>query len=217
MNILSNMLASVNMVFTLLLAPLVNFLVALALLLIGWIVAKFLQWLVAYVLKAVRLDKGCQSIGLTPLLTKGEIKKSPSDLLGDLVYWVAILVTVIATANYLGLRIATKMLMAVLAYLPSVLSAAIVLGAAMFLGSLIYGLVLLVANNVGLSGTKPLARIAYYAVVFFGFIVALQQLGVFQLKLDYIIWPVGLAAAIAFGLGSKDMAGDFITNLFKQR
>jgi small-conductance mechanosensitive channel len=219
--VIQEMLNSVNSVLNLLLPLLLNVTYALALLLIGWIIAKVLQWVVAYVLKTLQLDKGCQTIGLTPLLTKGEIKKAPSDLLGDLIYWLTIIVAVVATADFLGLRGATKLFKGLLGYLPSVISAAVVLGAAMLLAAIISGLVLLIANNIGLSYSKTLARVINYALIIFGFVVAIGILGIsaklIVASFSVVVGAVGLAVAIAFGLGCKDIAGDFITNLFKQR
>lgn len=215
------MLESVIVVCNIIIPPLLNLLYALVLILIGWIIAKLLQWLVAYVLKTLQLDKGAQAIGLTPILTKGEIKKPLSDLLGDLIYWVTIVIALLATVDFLGLGSALKLFNGVLSYITGVLSAAIALGAAMFLATLISSLVLLVANNIGLAYSKTLSKVIYYAMIVFGVVVALGLLGVeaglIVASFSVVVGGIFLAAAIAFGLGCKDIAGDFITNLFKQK
>jgi hypothetical protein len=61
---------------------LINLLIALVLFLIALLVAKGLQLITVTILKATSLDKGLAAIGFTPFLTKGEIKKSPTELLG---------------------------------------------------------------------------------------------------------------------------------------
>lgn len=218
---LQPMIDSITKIWSIISAPLLNLVYGLVLLLVGLVVAKVLQWLVVYVLKAIQLDKGAQKIKLTPILQKGDLKKAPSDLLGSLVYWVVILVTVFSVPAILGLRGAEKLLIEVLKYIPGVLVAALVLGVAMFLAALIAGVVLVIANNAGLSNAKPLARIIQYAVIIFGFVAALGHLGIsskdIMTSFSVIIGAVGLAFAIAFGLGCKDIAADFLTNLFKNK
>jgi small-conductance mechanosensitive channel len=83
----------------------------------------------------------------------------------------------------------------------------------------IAGLVVVIANNVGLSNSRTLAKIAQYGVNIFGFLKALEILGIsaaiIVASFSVIVGAVGLAFAIAFGLGCKDIAADFVTGLFK--
>jgi hypothetical protein len=89
----------------------------------------------------------------------------------------------------------------------------------MFLANLIAGVVKLVCLNIGLEGGKSLARAVYYLAVIFSLLAALALLGLrpsaIVAKLDIIVGAPALAAAIAFGLGCKDMAADFLHNIFK--
>lgn len=197
-----------------------NIVLVLALLLVGWLVAKGLQWVVVYILKAAKIDNVSQKIGLTPLLSKGEIKKAPSDLLGDLVYWITILITVIGVASAIGLGSAEMILDTILSYIPPVFAAALVLGVGMFIAVVLSSIVLIIAANAGLSNSKTLARIVQYAVIIFAFITALGYLYIDIGRLvvgsiGVVLGAVALAIGIAFGLGCKDIAGDFVSNLFK--
>jgi hypothetical protein len=200
---------------------LVNLLISLALLLVSLLIAKGLQLLVVYILKAVLLDKGLAAIGFTPFLTKGEIKKSPTDLLGDLVYWLTIFVSVTSIAMAYGPANAKELLNMLLDYSVAVIAAVFIMGLSIFISVVIAGLVVVIANNVGLSNSKTLARIAQYSINVFGFLKAIEILGISSAiivaSFSVIVGAVGLAFAIAFGLGCKDIAADFITNLFKTR
>ena len=192
----------------------------LILLLVGWLIAKGLQWVVVYVLKAIKLDLGSQKIGFTPLLTKGEIKRAPSDLLGDFVYWIVILITLISIASAIGLGSAEMILDTILSYVPPVFSAALMLGVGMFIAVVLSSLVLIIAANIGLANSKVLAKIVQYAVIIFAFIVSLGYFGIDIGKLimgqgGVLLGAIALAFGIAFGLGCKDVASDFVTNLFK--
>jgi len=212
------LLASLSDALVKIWSPILNLLLALFILLIGFLVARALGLLITNLLKIVRLDEGLKNIGFHNLLEKGEVKKTPAELVGDLIYWAFIFITVIGLAYYFGLPIDLA-LTHVFSYLGLVFLAAIVLGMGLFLASLLAGVVKLVALVLGIDGARPLARVIYYLVIIFAFLTALAQLGVkvevIGEKLDVIVGAIGLAAAIAFGLGCKDMAADFLHNLFK--
>ena len=84
---------------------------------------------------------------------------------------------------------------------------------------LISGIVRIVMANFGVEGSKTASRFIYYIVIVFTVLAVLAELGLapdaFTPHIGVIIGAFGLAAAIAFGLGCKDMAADFLTNLFK--
>jgi hypothetical protein len=198
---------------------LLNLIISLFLLLVSLLVAKGLQVAVNTILKAIMLDKGLAATGFNPFLTKGEIKKSPSELIADLVYWLVVFITVTSIVMVFGPTNSKDLLNVILNYSVSVISAVFILALSIFLSSVIAGVVIAIANNVGLSNSKTLAKIAQYSVNIFGFLKALEILGISSAiivaSFSVIVGAVGLAFAIAFGLGCKDIAADFVTSLFK--
>ncbi len=198
--------------------PLASLLAGLVILLVGYVIARAVGFAVTYVLKQAQLDQGAKAVKFNTLLEKGEIKKSLSDLLGDLCYWLIILVTVIGLAKMFGMKIEPVLAKALL-YTGLALLVTLVVGLGLFFASLIANIVKIIALNFGLEGGRSLARFAYYLVVLFVFLAALAQLGLkpgtILGKLDILLGTVGLAAAIAFGLGCKDMAADFLYGIFK--
>ncbi len=198
--------------------PLAALLAGLVLLLAGYVIARAVGFAVTYVLKLAQLDQASKAVKFNTLLEKGEIKKTASDLLGDLCYWLVILVTVIGLAKLFGMKIEPVLAKAFL-YVGLALLVALVLGLGLFFASLIANVVKVVALNFGLEGGRSLARFTYYLVILFIFLAALAQLGLKPAtilgKLDILMGTIGLAAAIAFGLGCKDMAADFLYGIFK--
>lgn len=216
---LQTILGSISEVSQVISPLLTNLLMSLVLILVAILIAKGLQLLVVYVLRSVLLDKGLQAIGFTQMLTKGEIKKSPSDLLGELTYWLTVFILVTAIVLVLGPANAKELLSILLNYSVAVMAAVFTLGLSMFLAVVIAGLVVVIGNNVGLANTKTLAKIAQYGIIIFGFLKALEVFGISSAiivaSFSVIVGAVGLAFAIAFGLGCKDIAADFVTGLFK--
>jgi hypothetical protein len=198
---------------------LLNLIVSLILILVTVLVARGLQMLVVAILKALMLDKGLQALGFNQFLTKGEIKKSPSELIGDLVYWLIVFIAITSIVMVYGPSNSKMLLNTVISYSVSVFAAVFILGLAIFLSYVISSLVILIANNLGLSNVKTLAKIAQYGIVIFGFLKALEVFGIgseiIVASFSVIVGAVGLAFAIAFGLGCKDAAADFLASVFK--
>ena len=195
-----------------------NFFLVIILFLAGLLFSRLLKTVLEIILKAVNLDKGLKSIKFIPLLQKAEIKKPPSELLGDLVYWITIFTVIIGLAGASGMPVG-MVLDQILSYMGIILLAALVLGLGVFFATIISGLVYVIASNIGISGAKTIARLIQYATIIFAFLLALEQLGIGPSLLipsiGVIIGAVGLAAAIAFGLGCKDIMADFVSNLIK--
>jgi hypothetical protein len=214
-------LDSVSMVFLKVLIPLQMLITALVLVLVGWLAAKLLQYLVVLALKAVKLDEVLQAVKFDWILSKGELKKAASELLGEAAYWLVLIISVLGVAGAFGIVFAINTLEGMIKYSMVVFSAAIVLGLAAFLATLLSELVRFIMLNLDLPYAKTIGRIVNYAVLTFGFVIALGQFG-FDLNwitanISVVVGAVGLGAAIAFGLGCKDMAADFLYNLFKGR
>ncbi|MCX5751444.1 MAG: hypothetical protein NT099_07240 [Candidatus Saganbacteria bacterium] len=214
-------LDSISMVSLKVLIPLQMLITALILILIGWLAAKLLQYLVVLVLKAVKFDEVLQSIKFDRILTKGELKKTASELLGEMAYWLVLIISVLGVAGAFGIGFAVNTLDGMIKYTTVVFSAAIVLGLAAFLATLLSELVRFIMLNLDLPYAKTIGRIVSYAVLTFGFMIALGQFGFdlnwITVNISVVVGAVGLGAAIAFGLGCKDLASDFLYNLFKGR
>lgn len=212
------LLASFLLVWFKVLPYLLNLLVAAIVLVSGVIVAKIVQYLVSMFFKILCLDQLLSKLKLTSLLEKVEINRSSSELLGDFSYWIAVFLLILTVANYLGLPIAS-LLDHILSYVGIVFLAALVLGLGVFLSIFISGVVYIIAANVGIPGAKTIAKIMQYATIVFAFLLALEQLGIGPAlivpSIGVIIGAVGLALAIAFGLGCKDIMADFVSNLIR--
>ncbi|MBN2057455.1 MAG: hypothetical protein JW782_01490 [Candidatus Saganbacteria bacterium] len=199
-------------------APLVlQLLVALFLLLVGLLVARGLENISIMLMKVIQLDKASDQIGFDDLLAKGGVKKDASELVGALVYWITVLIAVVAVAGAMGLPVEIAVPM-VFAYMVVVLLAALILALGVFLAGLISGIIRVIMANLGLEGAKLLPRLIYYIIIIFSFLAALAELGFrpnWAPHIGIILGMPALAAAIAFGLGCKDMAADFLNNLIR--
>jgi hypothetical protein len=196
---------------------LANLLLVLIILILGWIIAKVIKALVVKVLGIVKIDMLSDRIELDSLLAKGGIKTSLSELIGVICYWLMLLVTFMVAINAVGLTIAADLLNRVVLYIPNVIAAIFILILGMFVATLLGNIVLTAANNAGLGQSKLLSRVAEIVVVVFAVAIALEQLNIgakiIELIVGIVLGSLGLGAALAFGLGCKDMAGRFVNDV----
>ncbi|MFA5287125.1 MAG: hypothetical protein WC394_02510 [Candidatus Omnitrophota bacterium] len=193
---------------------LVNILLVIIILIIGWVISKVVKSLVTKALRAIKLDELSDRIELETLLEKGGIGYSLSELIGVICYWLAILVTFMVAINAVGLTIAADLLNKIVLYIPNVVAAVFILILGMFVATILKNMVVTAANNTGFGQGKLLGKTAEIVVVAFAIFVGLEQLGIgiqtTQLTISIILGSIGLGLALAFGLGCKDLAGKFM-------
>lgn len=196
---------------------LVNLLLVIVILIIGWIVSKFIKTLVMKVLRAIKLDDISDRIELDQLLAKGGIKYSLSELIGVVCYWLVLLITIVVAVNAIGLTVAADLLNRVVLYVPNIIAAVFILIMGMFIATLLSNIVQTAATNAGLAQGKLLSKIAEIAVTIFTVAIALEQLNIgakiIELTIMILLGSLGLGIALAFGLGCKDIIGKYVSEL----
>ena len=196
---------------------LVNILLVVIILIIGWSISKLVKTLIIKGLKAIKLDELSEKIGLAAMLEKGGIAYSLSDLIGVIFYWLALLVSFMVAINAVGLTVAADLLNKVVLYVPNVIAAIFILILGMFVATLLRNIVITAANNAGMSQGNFLSKVVEIIVVVFTVLISLEQLGI-GVKVTEITWSIilgsiGLGLALAFGLGCREIAGKFMGEL----
>lgn len=196
---------------------LVNLLLVLIILVIGWVVSKLARTVIARGLRAARLDELSDQIGLDAILAKGGISYSLSELVGVIGYWLLLLVTFVVAVNAVGLTVAAELLQRVVLYVPNIIAALFILILGIFVATLLKNIVQTSASNAGISQSNLLSKTVEVIVVIFTIAITLEQLGIgakiIELIIALVLASVGLSIALAFGLGCKDIAGKTISDI----
>ena len=105
-------------------------------------------------------------------------------------------------------------------YIPNVLAAMIVLVIGALFAVFLRKIVETTAKNAGLTHAKQMGMLTHTIIVIFAVIIALEQLkiGITVLSqfITIIIGSIGLALALAFGLGCRDLAGKSMESFLKR-
>lgn len=126
-----------------------NILAAGLLLLVGWFIARIVQRVVSNLLEAVRVDDLSDRVGLTPFLGS----KTLSGVLGSVSYFLVFIPVLISSLNALGLDAitnpASNMLNIILAAVPAIFAAGLVMIFALIVGRVVSRLVTNLLENIG--------------------------------------------------------------------
>lgn len=193
-------------------------LAALGILLAGVAIAKMIEAGTESAMRRIGLDRWMRDGGVTEALARAGTTLDPSSVVAKLVFWTVMVLVILLAANALGLAIVSTLFYELLAYIPNVIAAVIVLVLGIVLGEFTKNLIL--ASAGGLPGGVTLARGAKAAIIVLAIFMALEQLGIAEdIVLVAFIAVVGagaLATAIAFGLGGRDVAAE-ITRAWYER
>lgn len=191
---------------------------ALVVVLLGFVVAKLLDALLSRVLAKVGLDRLMAGTGLTKLMGRAGIRVPISTLVGKIVYWFELLIFFVSAAESLGLQRVSATLDVLALYLPKVFGAVLVLLVGVLLAQLVNGIVRGAAEGVGIEYAGGLGRVAQWLVIVISISVAISQLEIKTDLLNHVIVialiTVGLAVALAMGLGSRDIASQILAGIY---
>lgn len=210
-------LASLTTFWTQLAAFVPQLLAALLLLFLGWLFANLVRTGVTKLLDVLKFDSLAEKTGIEAFLKQGNVDVTLSRLLARLVYWIIIFIVVVTVANSLGLHMVAELFNKVVFYIPNIIVAILVLVFGVLIARFINRLVFAYLNNIGVQGALTISTIAEYAVIIFVVFVALEQLEIgtnlltaaFQIGFG----AIGLAFALAFGLGGREWAAGVIKKL----
>jgi Mechanosensitive ion channel, conserved TM helix len=191
---------------------------AVGILMVGFVLARLVERGIGYVLRRIGFDRWMREGGVTEALERAGTTLDPSAVLGKLMFWAIMLLVIILGANALGVSAVSVLFGELLAYIPNVIAAVIVLVLGILLGEFMKDLVLASAGSLG--GAHTLARSAKAAVILLATFMALEQLDIAQdIVLVFFIAVVGaaaLAAGIAFGIGGREIAAEIVREWYSR-
>ena len=193
---------------------------AFILLLVGMFLARGLRTAAERLASLIRLDEHTSRVGINEVLARLGLGKSPSFALSFLLYWVVIFLFIVSAANAVNLTIVSDLLERFVLFLPSLVAALLIIFGGLLFARFLFQVVLNASGANNIRGGSLLAHLAYLVVIVFSAMTALEQLGMktafIAAAVQILLGSAGLAAAIAFGLGAKESAGEFLRNLFKR-
>jgi len=185
---------------------------------LGWLVGAILGRIVSQVINALRVDGALRSAGVEDVLARGGFSLNTGYFFGELVKWFIIVAFLIAALEVLGLTQVNLFLQqVVLLYIPNVIVAAIIILLAAVIADLAKKVVVASAKATGAMSAHFAGGVAKWSIWVFAILIALAQLNIatefMQMLFLGVVTALSLAFGLAFGLGGKEAAADYIKKL----
>lgn len=192
---------------------------AIVVFLVGWLIAVLLGKLAWHIIRLIKLDSALDKVGFKKVWERSGYKLNSPYFFYELVKWFFIVVFLMAATNILGLVQVTEFLRSVVYYLPNVFIAAFVIIIGVLVARFLEGVVRGSVKAAQLVSANLIGLFIKWAVVIFSVLVALNQLQVAQQIIGIVITGLvaagALALGLAFGLGGRQHADEFISKMRK--
>ena len=196
-----------------------NFLTSLLVLAVGIVIALIFKKVFTKLSVAINLDKISEKFGLADLLKKGGVSESAPSLFSRIIGWLIIFTFLIISLRALNVPTILRLLEKLFLYLPNIFIATFILFVGYLLSNFLGRAALITCVNAGLKMSGIIGKFVKFTVFFLSVTMALEQLGIGKetvlIAFAIIYGGVVLALAIAFGIGGKDAAKEYIDKRLK--
>jgi hypothetical protein len=194
---------------------------ALAVLVVGWIVARALELVLTRAVRLVGIDRAATRRRLVSRLERAGITAAPSAILGGVAFWLVLLAFAVPAARTLALPAVNDTLERLFGLLPSILAAGLVTVLGLILARFVGGVVRSAAGAADLPLAARLGSAAEAVVALLVIFIALQQLGVDpQLVIvaaTVLVTAMALTVGLTFALAARPIVTHILAGHFLRR
>jgi hypothetical protein len=184
----------------------------------GYLLAKVLERLVDRALRRIGLNKMLARGGVMEAVERSGAQLNPTRVLSNLVFWLVMFAVILVAANALGLESLASVFGELVSYIPSIIAAIVIILVGIVLGQFVGGLI--GASAGAMHGGRALARVGSGGVILLAVFMALQELGIatdiVTTAFAILFGAIALAMALAFGLGSRELAGEIMREWYSR-
>ncbi|HXZ81512.1 MAG TPA: hypothetical protein VEG30_16410 [Terriglobales bacterium] len=184
---------------------------------VGWAIAALLRSILRAILRLAKFDRLSESAGATQFLHQAALPSS-SELLARFVFWVAWLGFILLGVNVLGIVGLEDYVARFFQLLPRLLVALVILFLGLAAASFFSRAALLAAVNANVRSPRLVGLSIRSMLVILTLAMAFEELGVADVTIltafGIVFGALMLGLAIAFGLGGKDLAREFLERRF---
>ncbi len=187
--------------------------VMLIVVLVGWLIAYLLKVITRSILRVTRFSKLSENAGATELLKQAALPSS-SELLSRVVFWVAWVGFTLLGVSALGIVGLEEYTERFFLFLPRLVAALVILFLGFLAARFFSRAALLAAVNADIRSSRLVAQVVRIIIAIFTISMVFEVLGVGEgtllIAFGTVFGALMLALAIAFGLGGKDLAKEFL-------
>lgn len=196
-----------------------NLLGAIIIIAVGIILSGWLKSMVIKLFGALQLSKIFARTTLAKFLEQAEVGNRIENVLGEIARLLVLLVFFVAAINLLGLTTVSRVLDSILAYLPNVFAAVLIIALGAFIAGVVERVVKGSLGAVDIKTSRLLAKTSSYILMIFTILAALSQLGIAASFINTLftgfVAMLALGLGLSLGLGSKDLVHTLLEDWYK--
>jgi hypothetical protein len=194
-----------------------NLIAAIIIFILGWFVAIWIGKLIAQILNKLKFDSVFEKTGWREALNNADVKVNPSSFIGAICKWILVVVFLMIVTDIMGWVAFAGLLAKIIAWMPNLLVAIIILVVAIIIADIVEKLVKVSTKKMGISSVNFLGSVVKGALYVFAGLAVLLQLGatpeIVKVLIMGFVGTLTLALGLSFGLGGKDAAARIIDDV----
>ena len=195
-------------------------LLAIVLLLIGYVIAKLLAKIVSTVFAKLGVDSLLDKSGFTAQLQRAGIKAAPGAFLAKLLFWLTMLFVIKVAAQAASIQDISDIIVAIISFMPNAITAALIMLFGFIVADIIKNAVYNALDALGLEYARTLSKIIFGFIFILILTVALAKINIqtelLNATVKIILGALGLALALSLGLGLQRMAGSIVSGVYSR-
>jgi len=200
---------------------LLNLVVALVILLVGWIIIKLIIRVVKRLLRLAKANKLDDRLNDIEIIEGKKLNFDTVAIVSKFVKWVLYIILLILISDVLGLEIISTQISNLLEYLPQLFSSLIVFILGLLFANFVKKGLRSLFESMDLSGGKLLSQVVFFLILTFISITALNQAGIdtqiITDNINMIIAAFLLAFALAFGFGARETVSKLLKTFYARK
>ncbi len=193
---------------------------ALLLLIIGWIISKIVAGIIRRLLVSLKVDKVADKLNEIEIVQKTNMSIVPSTFLSKTIFYVLMLVFMIAAADMLQLEAVSNLIVDFIAYIPKLISALILLIVGLLIANFIKGIVDAACRSLQIPGGKIISVFIFYFIFINILLSAMNQAEIsidfLSSNLTMIFGGIILAFAVGYGFASRDIMSNLLAAIYSK-
>lgn len=189
--------------------------------LVAWLLIKVFLYIVRKALAKTKIDEWSKKLSKTEIFGNSTINIVLTNAILAVLKWFLIFVFVMVGAEMFGLTVVSDGIKSFFAYLPKLLTALGIFVAGAYLGTIVKKAIQTMFKSLDISGGNLIGNIAFYLIVIFLSITALDQAGVdtsvIKSNLTLLIGSILLAFTLAFGFGARDAVSRLLFGYYSRK
>lgn len=194
---------------------------ALALFIVGWILAKMLSSAIKKLLISIKVDQLTNKLNEIDIIERSNLNLKASTFLSKTIYYALLLIFIIAASDFLGFEVVSQQISDILNYIPRFIAASIVFVVGIIVANFVRNAISTTFKSLSIPSGKLISGFVFYFLLVTISITALEQGGMdtnfLTENIQIVLGGIVIAFAVGFGFSSRTVLKNLLASNYTKR